>query len=264
MKNRIYFFTGTGNSLNVAKRLSESLDNCELVPITAKTNTKITGKFERIGFVFPCYAGGPPKMVAEFIKKLEYNEKQNVYHFAITTAGGNVGSCLSITNSLFINKNLKLNFGGVVISFPNAVTLYPMIRGVWIFNKISEKRIKRYIKDIGNKKEVSLQIADEEKFNKYETMLGKIQETSKEYAVNDDCISCGRCVKLCPACNIELEDSKKPIFLGKCESCMACIQHCPKKAINYRDKTQKRRRYVNPNINVDEIIKHYSEMKGDE
>lgn len=37
MKNRIYFFTGTGNSLKVAKDIAKALPNCELVAIYKDT-----------------------------------------------------------------------------------------------------------------------------------------------------------------------------------------------------------------------------------
>ncbi len=70
MKNRIYFFTGTGNSLNAAKKIAESLPDCELVAICKDTTLEVPSGCERIGFVFPNYAGGPPKMVADFVRNM--------------------------------------------------------------------------------------------------------------------------------------------------------------------------------------------------
>ncbi|MDR3121471.1 MAG: flavodoxin, partial [Clostridiales bacterium] len=40
-----------------------------------------------------------------------------------------------------------------------------------------------------------------------------------------------------------------------CEQCMACIQFCPKRAINYRDKTQKRKRYHHPDITAQDLVR---------
>jgi Pyruvate/2-oxoacid:ferredoxin oxidoreductase delta subunit len=34
---------------------------------------------------------------------------------------------------------------------------------------------------------------------------------------------------------------------------MACIQFCPKKAINYKDKTQNRKRYTHPTIKYTDL-----------
>ncbi|MDR3600940.1 MAG: 4Fe-4S ferredoxin, partial [Desulfosporosinus sp.] len=64
MRNRIYFFTGTGNSLKVAQDIAKALPSCELVAIYKDTLLEIPSGYERIGFVFPNYAGGPPSMVA--------------------------------------------------------------------------------------------------------------------------------------------------------------------------------------------------------
>jgi hypothetical protein len=34
---------------------------------------------------------------------------------------------------------------------------------------------------------------------------------------------------------------------------MACIQFCPKRAINYKDRTQNRRRYTHPDIKYTDL-----------
>jgi len=64
MKTTIYYFTGTGNSLNIAKNLSEKLDKCELVPI-AKVweDDHLASSAEKVGFIFPLYYAGLPKIV---------------------------------------------------------------------------------------------------------------------------------------------------------------------------------------------------------
>ena len=54
--------------------------------------------------------------------------------------------------------------------------------------------------------------------------------------------------------NITILDGK-PQFGENCERCMACIQWCPKNSINFRNKTQKRKRYTNPNIQITDLFK---------
>lgn len=39
------------------------------------------------------------------------------------------------------------------------------------------------------------------------------------------------------------------------------IQYCPKKATNYKEKTQERRRYHHPNISAKTLIKSNNEVK---
>jgi MinD superfamily P-loop ATPase len=74
----------------------------------------------------------------------------------------------------------------------------------------------------------------------------------KNYNINNNCIGCKICKEVCPVNNIEMINNK-PEFQHHCEQCMACIQYCPQKAINYKEITQKRRRYTNPEINYKEL-----------
>ena len=80
----------------------------------------------------------------------------------------------------------------------------------------------------------------------------KVSNMDKNYSVNNSCTGCGICKIVCPVRNIELEN-KKPVFSGNCEQCVACIQYCPTKALNYKNSTQKRRRYTNPEIDYKEL-----------
>ena len=50
------------------------------------------------------------------------------------------------------------------------------------------------------------------------------------------------CVKLCPLNNVEM-DGSRPAWGKRCTHCMACICGCPHEAIEYKNKTQGRRRY---------------------
>ena len=51
-----------------------------------------------------------------------------------------------------------------------------------------------------------------------------------DHTVNDDCIHCGICAKVCPANNITVTEDEVT-FGDHCEVCYACLHNCPKKAI---------------------------------
>jgi ferredoxin len=77
---------------------------------------------------------------------------------------------------------------------------------------------------------------------------------AKKYEINRDCIKCMKCIKVCPVENIKMVDDRI-VFDNYCECCLACIHLCPKEAINYGKKTIKKKRYINPNINIEEMKK---------
>jgi flavodoxin len=84
--NRIFYFTGTGNSLQAAKNIAEH-NGEKLISIASEMNSK-EGTFEYalkdnevIGFVYPVYSWGPPEMVLDFINKLKLNNyMEAIYH----------------------------------------------------------------------------------------------------------------------------------------------------------------------------------------
>jgi ferredoxin len=80
-----------------------------------------------------------------------------------------------------------------------------------------------------------------------ESVVSKYADKDKGFVLSNDCIGCGRCVKACSMKNIVLTDGK-PIWQHHCEFCLGCLQSCPKQAINWKQKTQKRNRYINPNL----------------
>ena len=67
----------------------------------------------------------------------------------------------------------------------------------------------------------------------------------KKWKFTDDCISCGKCEKICPVGNIKLHDGK-PVWGKECISCVACYHICPKNAIQYGSFTKGKGQYFCP------------------
>ena len=71
MKTTIYYFSGTGNSLKVAKDIAAELKDTEIIQI-CKNNMGINNTTSnKIGIVFPVYVSGMPLLVKEFIEKIK-------------------------------------------------------------------------------------------------------------------------------------------------------------------------------------------------
>ena len=72
----IFYFSGTGNSAWVARQLAEG-QNEELLSIAMEIDRNKAYKLkagEKVGFVFPVYAWGPPKIVLRFIHQLKLDK----------------------------------------------------------------------------------------------------------------------------------------------------------------------------------------------
>jgi len=58
---------------------------------------------------------------------------------------------------------------------------------------------------------------------------------------------------VCPVGNIRMEN-KKPVWQHKCEQCLACLHWCPEEAIQCGRRTEGRKRYRNPEVNVKDFM----------
>jgi len=86
-KVEIYYFSGTGNSLHVAKELEKRIPEANLIPIASLLNKDvIETNGETVWFVFPIYLKAIPVPVKKFIKKLDL--KSAKYIFALATRSG--------------------------------------------------------------------------------------------------------------------------------------------------------------------------------
>jgi ferredoxin len=246
----IFYFSGTGNSLNSAKIIGNGLGNCEIISMNKEYIFEKS--YERIGFVFPCYSGGLPNIVKNFIAGLDLTLNKNAYFFGIVTCAVSSLNSLHDLNKLLLEKNIKLKYGKELKSVSNFIIIYNTPVNQKVLDKSNEK-LENIIKDIAGKKIITKYrniLFFSSLHNKFVKIFPKL---GKEFNVSDNCNCCMTCIKICPVKNIILKDNK-PEYLNKCEQCMACIQWCPQKAINYKNKTQNRSRYHNPNISVKELI----------
>jgi ferredoxin len=257
MKNRVYFFTGTGNSLHLARAIEARLGDCDIIPIYKGADLTVPSGLDRIGFVFPTYYWGLPAMVADFLRSAVFPAQDATYVFAVATFGGVMGNALSQAKHLLHDKGIALNYGMGVRSFANAVSFYEMKKDVDKITRKTDRRAQKIIKAIATKRQKRIGNGLKQIEKAYQQNIPQFAERAKAYTVNADCVSCGICVSVCPARNIELVDGK-PVFGNRCEACLACIQHCPKRALNDDNKTQDRRRYTHPNVGHEMIAAYYS------
>ena len=257
-KTTIYYFSGTGNSLHTAKCLKEKLNDCELLPIASLVKQdSITTTSEKVGFVFPVYNWALPKIVADFIEKIDLSNTK--YIFAVCTKGGPGRQyVIPIMNSLLIPKKKELDAAFLIKVFS------AFILGGYNPMHSKEKQVKR-IKNAESKlDEIAKLIRNNEKKKgkkgsiipmkgTYESFIEKVNTEDENYYSDEKCDGCGICQKICPVNNIKLVNNK-PEWQHKCQQCLGCLHYCPQNAIQYGEHTQGRERYNHPYIKVKELI----------
>ncbi|WP_303870283.1 EFR1 family ferrodoxin [Acetobacterium wieringae] len=252
-KNIIFCFTGTGNSYRVARDISVGLIDCEVYPMNIKNIELLKDNYERIGFIFPVYYQGLPIQVKLFVENISLKKSINTYLFAIATCGRLKGNALSEIYEILAKNNIILNYVNHGVMGDNAIALYnakgtteqiEAQYNIWISQFVLEIRNRKTL--IANKSSKLLAF-----YNKYQ--LKKVPTSDFNFEVSDLCTSCGLCEKLCPVNNIMIYN-KKPKYNHTCQQCMACIQNCPSKAIDYKNRTKNRQRYLSPSVSINDLI----------
>lgn len=249
MKAEIFYFSGTGNSLEIARGLAAELGESCLTSIPKALAAPMRSPAERIGIVFPVYMFGMPRIVREFIRRLNGSPAQ--YVFAVVTYGGAKGIALEQCGAELKKRGLRLSAGFGVLMPGNYTPLYgalPQERQQKIF-EAARARLKEIASVIREGKRDVV----EKGFLLLRPLFGfvswggmlQVPASDRKFWVDEKCNGCGVCEKVCPVFNIKLA-SGKPSWLRHCQACMACLQWCPAEAIQYGKNTPGRKRYRHP------------------
>lgn len=256
MKTTIFYYSGTGNSLKIARDISGKLENSEFVPIAKLwEQDNIAHQSEKVGLIFPLYFMGCPSIILEFLNKLDL-DKVNYIFTVVTSHHGSSGATLYQINKVLKKKSKALNAGFSIRMPGNYIPMYD------IASKESHKRdfeqakekieiIAELIKKNGKKIEKKGLPFIGSFFNKL--FCKKVNKSDLKFYADEKCDSCEICEKVCPVNNIKIVDGK-PEWQHKCQRCLACIHFCPQEAIQYGKKTIRRKRYHHPEITVNDII----------
>lgn len=256
MDTQIYYFSGTGNSLIIAKSLAKELPNSEVILISNVINNKsITSDASKIIFVFPVYYCGLPLIIEKFIIKLHIPASTKII-FINTSGDDNGMDCSSYKISKILKSKSNVLTGGYNIQMPgNYTKMYDMESKESISNKISTSNLR--IKQIASMILLETNSIKKDNFRFIGNLVNnywqkRVSGSDKSYNVSQECNGCGICEKMCPVNNIVLIDNK-PKWQHNCEDCIACLHYCPKNAINTK-KSIGRQQYHHPLISANELI----------
>ena len=246
----VYYFSATGNSLYAAKNIAQAIDG-KLIAV--QNASIIENTYDIIGFVFPTFSWGMPRMMEEFITRLEIMGRP--YIFGIATCGVSPGAALVDLERILKWKGQQLAYGQKLVSAEN---------NIFSFNPSQKAIQKGLIKaDIALKQLMGEVLAQKECPPRHPVLTplfrlmhrsstGKYASSDNAFEVGSQCVGCGLCQSICPAGNIVIEQGR-PVFLHQCEHCIACVQWCPQEAINWKGKTNGRARYHHPQVTLEEM-----------
>lgn len=247
----IFYFSGTGNSRWVATYLRDTLhEKMYAISEIFDKNIKYTLKEgEKVGFVFPVYAWGPPPFILEFIASLHFISDPEYIYF-VCTCGDDVGKTADIFQGAIRKRGWMCNTGFSVI-MPNTYVCLPGfdIDSLTIAIEKKQKAVIR-MKDIVHRlavceKTVDCHEGSMPRLKSYvlRPFFHRFLMSAKSFCVSESCISCGMCEKICPVSNIHLS-SGRPYWGNQCTMCLACYHHCPKHAIQYGRQTKNKGQYI--------------------
>lgn len=173
---------------------------------------------ERVGFVFPVYFYGVPKLVADFVQSFELaglGPKNYVY--AVLTCGGSTGAAGKQFAGLLAGQGYNLSAQYGVRMIDNYVPMSPVITPEAQRERIrsADEKLKQIAAKI---KELCLKDANDCKgilpgfMTAFAYPLYRAGRRTKKFTVSDACIGCGKCARECPygAISLVKEDARTP------------------------------------------------------
>ena len=283
----IFYFSGTGNTKWAASKLAAATreDLISIAPYMRADDSShnlaepfILKENERLGFVFPVHGWRVPKLVREFICKMNILrepsdatggnkakaddcQKNRPFTYCVCTAGDSIGLTIENLNEV-ISQNPSLQALGITEVSSSYSLIMPESYIGLPFMDVNPK--EREIRKKENAAQ-ELAVVCEEIFDRKEDIsrlvkgpipwfftkvVGGFFEnvliTDKRFHVEKDrCVKCGICANVCPVGDIKGGHGEYPVWLHHkdCLTCFTCYHHCPHHAIEFGNQTQKKGQY---------------------
>lgn len=245
----IYYFTGTGNSKNVAlwfsRVASENGTDCEIINIAQIDRVQMGNPDPEalLVFVSPIHGFNYPPVMLHFI--FRFPKGRNDVILMNTRAGMLIGKFITpgLTGiafyfSMLILKIKKYSIKAICpVDLPsNWISVHPGLnrKTVTFIHKKIKERVKKF-----SLKVISGKTHFRALWEMQDILISPVSVLyyfigrfffAKTYYASADCNNCDVCVKGCPVKAI-LKVNNRPFWTFNCESCMKCMSNCPSKAI---------------------------------
>lgn len=253
MNTALYYFSGTGNSLSVARTIKNQIEGSELLPIVGCLKQKpVKVNAQRVGFIFPLHFMTVPRIVQEFLGEAIFQNAQYVF-IVVTGASPKIGNAFSQVKKCLKKKGVSLNAGYFIPMVPAHfpyVKLSKTIQPQTLYQEAQEKvlLICKSISQFKNEFDKEATV-----FGDLKLLLSKKKERNQSFfTVGEGCIRCGYCMQVCPFQNIRL-NGKQVEWLDNCHQCLACLHFCSRSVIEYKKLSVGKPRQHHPTVSLNDI-----------
>jgi ferredoxin len=261
VSREIYYFSGTGNSLVVARDIAARLGGRAISIPSVMDRVTVQVDADVLGIVCPTYYMRMPRIVERFIGKLIGLESSQV--FVVATVGGVAGGVLDRFSEAVSGRGGSLGAGFVVrmpanyIHDADALPVFLQKRMFRNWEQRADKLAERVLSGDGGPPEKSNPLMTTLFARSIDRryLRGELDPAiDANFWADDRCNGCGICVRVCPVGNIGLVDDR-PVWRHQCEKCLACLQWCPQEALQFKDVTLRRKRYRHPEVGLSDMLK---------
>ena len=243
----ILYFSGTGNSKYVAKRIADALGD-EILNLNDRikaSDTLSVETDERLIVVTPTYAWRIPRVVCDWLRKTELRGAKRSWF--VMTCGSEIGNADKYNRELCTEKRLSCMGTAQIVMPENYIAMFsaPQADEAREIVAKTEPNIDCVIASIQSNQPFAPtrnNLYDRFMSGPVNLIFYKFCVKADAFTVSDTCIGCGQCAKRCPMNNVTLKDGK-PVWGKNCTHCMACICYCPVSAIEYGKKSVGQPRY---------------------
>lgn len=243
----ILCFSGTGNSLAVAKALSLHLGD-DVVRLDAATPPLIQlGDADtRIVWVVPVHSWGLPQFVTEFLRRAFLDEGRDADHFLVVTCGDDTGLVDRQWRRILSRKGWR-TMSAHSVTMPNTYVLLPgfdVDSAEVAAAKIEAmpRRVAGIASAIGARSQEADMVRGSFPWLKSRViypLFMRFLTSPKPFHATSKCVGCGICATSCPLRNISML-SGRPVWGTHCTLCLGCYHKCPHHAVAYGRRTRGR------------------------
>ena len=262
----VFFFTGTGNSLYIARQIEKDPVSIPQVMGRAAGGGDAPGASESggrrmefsadsIGVVAPVYGHELPAMVKEFLKRAVFHTD---YFYLLLTYGNRHGGAAELAESFCAKCGISAQYINVVLMADNWLPGFDMEEQMKLDKRV-EEQIEAILSDLRARKEGISSVTEQDRaahrefLNRMSVLPGDAWQHLIQ--VTDRCTGCGICSKVCPSGSMRVEGGKAAHIPGNCQTCLACAHACPWKAVQLTvPEKNPEARYRNPHVSLQDLI----------